>query len=435
MLVDLGGALREAGRLAEAEEALSDAIEAARAAGDRRAETRADIERSFTHLYTGDRSLEDFERIAHRAASLAPDDDAVLAKARMLAGSVEFTRLKLVAAEETLDQAFAHARRAGDLQQARFALSFLIRTVLVGPRPVDEALERVAALSLRAPEDRMIEAATAAVRARLEAMRGRFAEARGLYLRAYALFEELGRTVPLAAARSDGAAVERLAGDPAAAERELRAGVEASVEIGERSNRSTLAALLAETLAEQGKLDEAEEFLRLSDETTADEDVHSQIVRRLARARLLLGRGARGAPRPPRARLSRSPPAPTQSHCKPRRSALLGEVLRACGSLAEADEALLAAERALRGEGGLGVGRAGARAARRSRLTAEPEALDHLGVRRARARRRHVERRERRQHQVRSSSSLADRITGSAIGYGDASYSCASCSRGYSSQR
>jgi class 3 adenylate cyclase/tetratricopeptide (TPR) repeat protein len=291
VLVDLGVALRESGRLGEADDVLGEAKEAAQRSGDTRCATRAELEQTFTALYTDDWSVDDLAQLAEAAASLAPGDAAVLAKAHMLTGMAEFNRCRMAAAEQALAQALAHAREVGDRQQARFALTFLSRIGLVGPRPVPDALAYLDELAAYAPGDPMVEASLATARAPLEAMHGRFDEARRLYGEAQAKLAQLGRTVPLAAVRTDAAVVERLAGDLPAAERELRAGVDASSALGERSNLSTLAALLAETLADQGDLDEADKYLEISDRMTADEDVLSQVVRRVARAKLHLGRG------------------------------------------------------------------------------------------------------------------------------------------------
>jgi class 3 adenylate cyclase/tetratricopeptide (TPR) repeat protein len=291
VLVDLGIALRELGRLGEADDALGEAIEAARRADDPRCETRAKIERSFTGMHMEEWTVDELAQLAEAAATLAPDDDAVLAKSHMLTGTADYNRCRMVAAEEAFEQTLTYAHRTGDRQQARFALVYLTRIALVGPRPVPEALAYLDELLGRAPGDLMIEAAVATVRAPLEAMRGEFERARGLYRDAQERFAELGRTVALAAARTDAAAAERLAGDLAAAEQQLRIGVEASSAVGARSNTSTLAALLAETLVDQGKLEEAEQYLATAERSTASEDVFSQVAGRIARAKMQLRRG------------------------------------------------------------------------------------------------------------------------------------------------
>ena len=61
--------------------------------------------------------------------------------------------------------------------------------------------------------------------------------------------------------------VELLAGDFAKAERELRWGYDTLTAIGELSWLSTVEAILAEALYDQGRHDEAEQLTRASEES------------------------------------------------------------------------------------------------------------------------------------------------------------------------
>jgi tetratricopeptide (TPR) repeat protein len=81
--------------------------------------------------------------------------------------------------------------------------------------------------------------------------------------------------------------VELLAGEPAAAERELRWGYVTLREIGEMSYLSTLVALLAEAVYRQGRYQEAQELTRESEESAGGEDVYSQVLWRSVRAKTL----------------------------------------------------------------------------------------------------------------------------------------------------
>lgn len=89
----------------------------------------------------------------------------------------------------------------------------------------------------------------------------------------------------------DSAPVEMLAGDPSAAERELRADYEALEAMGDKNYLSTTAALLAQALHELGRDDEAERFTRISEQTSAPDDVNSEVEWRCARAKILASRG------------------------------------------------------------------------------------------------------------------------------------------------
>lgn len=85
--------------------------------------------------------------------------------------------------------------------------------------------------------------------------------------------------------------IEMLAGDPVAAERELRVGYEFSESLGDRGWWATMAATLAHPVAAQGRLDEAEEFCRIAAGLGADDDLTTQVLWRSARAKVRSARG------------------------------------------------------------------------------------------------------------------------------------------------
>jgi tetratricopeptide (TPR) repeat protein len=122
-------------------------------------------------------------------------------------------------------------------------------------------------------------------------MRGRFDEARDLVRRARTIYEDHGLRLRAMFLAETAGAIEMLAGDAVAAEREFRAGFDAAVEIGEQGFQSTVAAALAHALVEQGRLDEAEEMVTASELAGAEDDVSTQVLGRSARARILAARG------------------------------------------------------------------------------------------------------------------------------------------------
>ena len=101
-------------------------------------------------------------------------------------------------------------------------------------------------------------------------------------------------------------AAELGAGDAAAAERELRVGLELFEAMGETGVLSTLAAFLAESLYRQGRDDEAEDLALLSERVASDDDAASQIAWRSTLGKVFARRGDIGrgeslaASRPPR---------------------------------------------------------------------------------------------------------------------------------------
>src|SRR5439155_519417 len=100
-----------------------------------------------------------------------------------------------------------------------------------------------------------------------------------------------GRFATAGEAWGNAAAHAAAAGDPGAAERDLRWGVDTLRGIGELSWMSSAAAILAEALYEQGRLEDGEEFVRVSEESAGSEDTYSQSLLRSVRAKTLARQG------------------------------------------------------------------------------------------------------------------------------------------------
>ena len=124
-------------------------------------------------------------------------------------------------------------------------------------------------------------------------MAGDFDEARSRCREGKEILEGLGRGVGAAAITTWSSAIELLAGDPVAAERDLRPALEQLQELGERGNLASIAAQLAEALHAQGRSEEALTATVTSEEASSPDDVHAQISWRVARAKALAQLGAR----------------------------------------------------------------------------------------------------------------------------------------------
>src|SRR5439155_15319162 len=154
------------------------------------------------------------------------------------------------------ERAAEHAHRAGDRRLELDCLEWINGCLLYGPAPTEEAIRRSEAIE-RAAGDRRVEGWGRTVRCVFEAMLGNFDEARRLREQARATWEDLGMRLDLAGSNQNFGWVELLAGDPAAAEREFRAGYELSQRMGETGYLSTTAGFLAEALYRQGRDEEA----------------------------------------------------------------------------------------------------------------------------------------------------------------------------------
>jgi ATP/maltotriose-dependent transcriptional regulator MalT len=123
-------------------------------------------------------------------------------------------------------------------------------------------------------------------------MCGEFDQARTEYRRARHDLEELGWTFDAAVTSLDSGRIEMLAGDAPAAEAELRRDYDTLEGLGERNYISTVAAILAEALYRQGRDADAELFATRSAEIAAPDDVVTQFLWRLVRAKLRAHQGA-----------------------------------------------------------------------------------------------------------------------------------------------
>ena len=102
-----------------------------------------------------------------------------------------------------------------------------------------------------------------------------------------------GARVPAAVRCTIGADIETLAGNPDAAEQELRRGYETLERMGEKGARVVVAAYLADTLCRAGRDDEAAEYADVVAELAASDDVVLQALSRCAGEALREARGGR----------------------------------------------------------------------------------------------------------------------------------------------
>jgi predicted ATPase/class 3 adenylate cyclase len=294
--IDLGGALWWNREYERAAAALDQAREAAMSQGETVLEARAIVERARVAI---DAKEEQALTKATAAADLAVQvfeaarDDTGLAKMNHLRAGIEASRCRYGAAVEFLDRALTHASRAGDAREAEGILIHSHYALLFGPTPVPDAIARCQVLVREAPFEltRRFEAAASSILAYLEAMRGRFPEARGLCERSKGLFLDLGLTSYLAGARWYAGSVELLAGNPRGAELEVRAALEHSEaqELHEQFPERT--ALLAEALLRQGNVGEAIRHTETTERCASDDDVFNQVAWRRIRGHALAHQG------------------------------------------------------------------------------------------------------------------------------------------------
>ena len=252
------------------------------------------IEREFFRAYAGSEDAsETIPAVAARAIPLLEDlgDDLGLAKAWWLKSEIESRAGRWGARAAALERAVEHARRSGDLREQATLVGLLAQALYDGPTPVEGAIARCEGFLVSVSGDRSLEAAIGSTLGGLRAMRGEFEEARRLWAAAETMYEELGLTFRRAARSPIPASIEMLAGEPAAAERELRWGYDKLEPMGEKGVSGTLAAFLGEAIYAQGRDDEAEAFAEIASRTTAHDDLVPQILSRVTRGKVLAKRG------------------------------------------------------------------------------------------------------------------------------------------------
>jgi class 3 adenylate cyclase/tetratricopeptide (TPR) repeat protein len=193
------------------------------------------------------------------------------------------------AAERAIEQ----ARRASDGRQIRLAAAHYAVAALHGPTPVPDAIRRCEEIASEVHGDRRTQGVVLSTLAALLAMRGNFDRARVLSRQAQGLLADLGATVVGATTSLETVWIERLAGNLAAAERDLRRDYQTLTDLGERYFLSTVAGELARVLYAQGRLDEAEQMSRHTQQLADSDDIASQTLWRTVQAKLLARRGNR----------------------------------------------------------------------------------------------------------------------------------------------
>ena len=292
-LVDVAEARFQADDLYEARQVAEQALEIARVFGDERVEALARIvwisaSTQIDPTATAEAALAEIEELALVVARFHDDDG--LAKAQALRSLLLFFLGRTAQALEGYQSAAETARRARNVRTEVRALAAAIAAQTHGATPVAEAVQSTEHALERAT-DPTARSFISQKRARLEAMRGDFEAARMFYDQSKQLALEYGLRLRRGVQTQDGAAIELAAGDPVAAERELREGYDVLAELGETGFRSTVASHLADALFAQGRLEEA---ARAADDAIelAQEDDFDPIARaRVVQARIALERG------------------------------------------------------------------------------------------------------------------------------------------------
>jgi tetratricopeptide (TPR) repeat protein len=302
LLPDLGESLVEIGDFEGAEICLDEALAGAQELGD----TSLEAEAALTRLLVRHHTTDDLDAL--RAEVVGETDRWIpkleeigaplpLAKAWRMVAFVHGSVCQWQETAHALERAIGYARSADDARQAaRLSVSYVM-ALCEGPTPAPEAIARVEEVLALGLVDRQAEALTLFQLAPLHAMSADFSTARELVGRAGDLLRDLGETVLAARASDFASRVELMAGEPDAAEAMLRADYDTLTSMDERFFRPNIAALLARTLYELGRVDEAEQLAAVARGIADPEDVEAQAVLQSVQARILASRGEPAAAR------------------------------------------------------------------------------------------------------------------------------------------
>jgi predicted ATPase/class 3 adenylate cyclase len=290
LIPDLAHALTQTGELAWAEVFLNEAVETAQRLDLPALVAEARLSQLTTQHFSGGPDSDWSATVLAELDTAMPlfaEDDRRLAKGWRMAMDAHGVAYRFGDSAAAAQRALQHARLGGDERGAAAAATSYAMVALYGPTPVAEALVRCEEALAATTENRRLNAFVTLLMSPLHAMTGDFAAGRQLYAEARGAFEEMGATLLGARTSLQSAAVELLAGDSLAAERELRRDYETLERMGERYLRPTVAANLALLLCRDGRFDEAATYASVAEEVAAEDDVESQALWRSAKALIL----------------------------------------------------------------------------------------------------------------------------------------------------
>jgi class 3 adenylate cyclase/tetratricopeptide (TPR) repeat protein len=295
LLPGLGTALIDTGAWDDARTVFSEAATTAQNLGDRGAAADATLGLVFVEIHTDveashAKARANLERARQAFEEL--DDKAGLARALTELAMLRFWSGDNAGAVEEMERAAQHARDAGDRAQELQALAAIVMSLLYGPVPVPDALEKISAIERDTEGAMRLHVQILRARAGLEALRGDFDKARKLIAEATRTAEELGlESLRAASVLRMAGEIEMLASDPVAAARALGEACDTLERDKDWGHLTSVGPLLAQALVAQGRVDEAERPLELTARWIIEDDSDAQIAFHRARARLAALKG------------------------------------------------------------------------------------------------------------------------------------------------
>ncbi len=296
LLIDLGAVLRDEGHFDEAGAAFAEAMRPPGAGAALRARIR--LERMLTRLQVDPEGTA--RQASRHGGRLGRDlgeagDHAGLAGLWHLRGLLSWLAARAGDAAECWRRAADEAGIAGDERMAADVLGWEASALVHGPMPVeDAAFVRCREILAALRSDPRAEALAQHQLAGLHAMRGEFDRAFALIDAANEVLAGFSATVDSAVSGPEVLAAT-LAGDPARAERHLRAGRRQLQAMGERAVLASAEAMLGLALLAQGRSAEADRMARHAAGLATEGDRSAQALWRRVCARVAAERGRTAA--------------------------------------------------------------------------------------------------------------------------------------------
>lgn len=289
LLPALGAALFEAGRQAEADHVLTEALARSR---DPALSARAQVEQQFVRLLgEGSEGTEGAPAAATAALEVLREhgDEYGQSRAWSLLASIAWFQGRVADADDAWRAAAELARRAHDERELHEVLGWRASAAVFGPTPVREAIRRCGEIRETVGASPVAVALTLHPLALLHTMCGEVEYAWELAAEAGAILRELGGMQ--SAVSHHEALLELLACRPAQAEERLREGYDRLAGMGDGTLLATTAAMLAQAVLVQDRLDEAEQLAQVSKRGAPPDDIVTQVIWRGVQARILAARG------------------------------------------------------------------------------------------------------------------------------------------------
>jgi class 3 adenylate cyclase/tetratricopeptide (TPR) repeat protein len=294
-LLELAEILDEDQRFPEAAAAAAEALALAEAAGDRRLELGAKLILGAAVGQTDPTTtlaaeIAAAEQILAEMETLGDEDGKDKALLRL--GALAFFVGDISRSIEIQRELAPHASRCSP--RDRYRLTYWMgTTAYFGGRSAEEANEMAEEMrAIPGSSGLRTQIAISTFEMGMLGLAGRFDEAWRALERALQTWAELGNARPEAIPTGQAIGeTYRLAGRLEDAERWFRDMVAYYDDVGETGFNSTICALLALTLCDLQRFDEAETFAMRSRELTAEDDFASQVAWRLTLARVLASRG------------------------------------------------------------------------------------------------------------------------------------------------